>query len=79
MEYALTSPLLARHPDRSRSLSVSAIAGVAGASLIAQAWQPQSTERMGNNARAFGLTLAFRAGIDVAWEFAPRVVGAILR
>jgi hypothetical protein len=77
--YAITSPLLARHSDKSRSLSISAIAGVAGASLITQIWQPRSTSRMGNAARSFGLTFAFRAAIDVWRELTPRVAGAIMR
>jgi hypothetical protein len=41
--YAFTSPFLARHDDGSRSLSVSAIGGVAGASMIGQIWQARST------------------------------------
>ena len=77
--YALSSPLLARHVDGSRSISVSALAGVAGGSLIEQAWQPPSTSRMGNAARSFGLTFAFRAGLDFAREFAPRALGALVR
>jgi hypothetical protein len=79
LEYAVTSPLLARHANRSRSLSISALAGVAGASLIAQAWQPRSTARMANTVRSFGVTFAFRIGVDVFREFTPRVVGESIR
>jgi len=79
LAYALTSPLLARHADGSRSVSISALGGVAGGSLIEQVWQPRSTSRMTNAARSFGLTFAFRAGLDFAREFAPRAFGAFLR
>jgi hypothetical protein len=79
LAYALTSPFLARHSDRSRSLSFSALGGAAGGSLIQQIWQPASTGEMTNAARTFGLTFAFRAGMDVVREFAPRRLGAFLR
>lgn len=79
LAYALTSPLLARHADGSRSVSISALGGVAGGSLIEQVWQPRSTSRMGNAARSFGLTFAFRAGLDFAREFAPRALRAMLQ
>jgi hypothetical protein len=80
LEYALTSPFLARHSDRSRSISVSGIGGAAGASLIQQIWQPGSISAgMTNAGRTFGLTFAFRAGMDVVREFAPRSVGNFLR
>jgi hypothetical protein len=80
LEYALTSPFLARHSDRSRSISYSAVGGAAGAALIQQIWQPGSTSaEMTNAARSFGLTFAFRAGMDIVREFAPRAVGNFLR
>ena len=77
--YSLASPLVARHSNGSRSVSLSAIGGVAGAVLIAQIWQARSTSHVGNAGRAIGLTFAFRAGYNVAREFAPRAIASILR
>ncbi len=77
--YAVASSLLARHSNGSRSPSISALGGVAGASLIGQIWQPRSASNIGYAARSFGLTFAFRAGIDVVREFAPRPVEAVVR
>jgi hypothetical protein len=79
LRYALTSPFLARHSDGSRSLSLSALGGVAGASAIQQVWQPRSTADFGNAARTFGVTFAFRVGLDVAREFAPRKLRALIQ
>ncbi len=74
LEYALTSPFLARRPDGSRTLSISALAGVAGGSLIQAAWQPRSSSGIGYAAESFGLTFGFRMGVDIVREFAPRAV-----
>jgi hypothetical protein len=79
LRYALTSPFLARHSNGSRSLSLSALGGVAGASAIEQIWQPRSTATFGNAAIIFGGTFALRAGVDVLREFAPRKLGALLQ
>jgi len=77
--YAITSPLLARHSNGSRSLSKSALAGVAAAALIAEIWQPRSTSGIGYVGRTVGLTFAFRAGLDFAREFAPRALEGFVR
>jgi hypothetical protein len=77
--YALTSPFLARHSNGSRSISKSALAGVAGAALIQMIWQPRSTSNFGNFGRSIALTFAFRAGLDAAREFAPRTFGGFLQ
>ena len=74
--YAAASPLLARHSNGSRRLSVSALGGVAAGALIAQAWQSRSRGNIQYAARSFALTFAFRAGFDVVREFAPKFVGA---
>lgn len=76
--YAIASPLLARHANGSRSVSKSVLLGVAGAALIAQIWQPRSTSTFGNFGRSIGMTFAFRAGLDVFREFAPRALGAFV-
>lgn len=77
--YAITSSVLARRSNGSRTVSVSALGGVAGASLIDQIWQPRSASDVGYAARSFGLAFAFRAGIDIVREFAPRPVETALR
>lgn len=77
--YAVMSPFLARHSNGSRSISISALGGFAGASLIEQSWQPPSTDHIGNAARSFGLTFAFRVGIDIVREFAPRRVTEVIQ
>ncbi len=79
LEYALASPLLARHADGARSISISALGGVAGGSLIQEIWQPPSTRGIGYAGRSFGLTFALRMGLDVVREFAPRPVADLLR
>jgi hypothetical protein len=76
--YAAISPFLARRSDGSRSISISALGGSAGASLVGQVWQP-SPGQMGTAARSFGLTFAFRMGLDIVREFAPRAVTDVLR
>jgi len=79
LAYAVTSPFLARHSDGRRTLSFSALGGVAGASAIQEIWQPRSTSGAGNAAIEFGLTFAFRVGLDVAREFAPRPFEGLLK
>lgn len=79
LEYALSSPFLARLPDGSRTISISALAGEAGGSLFQATWQPPSTSGIGYAGRSFGLTFAFRMGMDVVREFAPRAVTDLVR
>ncbi len=77
--YAIASSVLARRSNGSRTVSISALGGVAGASLIDGIWQPRSASNIGYAARSFGLTFAFRAGIDIVREFAPRPLETALR
>ena len=79
LAYALTSPLLARHNDGSRSLSISVVTGVGASAVIARTWQPRSTSGWDTVALNFGLTIAFRAGANVVREFSPRAIGALIR
>ena len=72
--YALTSTLLARRDDGSRTFSFSAVGGGAGGAFISRAWQPPSTTSAGDGAVAFGLGMGFRAGVNVLHEFAPRSI-----
>jgi len=77
--YAITSPLLARHNDGSRSLSFSAIGGIGASSAISQLWQPRSTASWPNLPVSFAYTIGFRAGVNVVREFSPRIIGAFIR
>jgi hypothetical protein len=74
LRYALISTLLARRDDSSRTFSFSAVGGAAGGAFISRAWQPSSTASAGDGAVAFGLGMAWRAGVNVWHEFAPRSV-----
>jgi hypothetical protein len=79
LSYAITSVLLARHDDGSRSISFSAIGGGAAGAFISRAWQPQSTNSAGDAAVSFGYAIAERAGINVVREFSPRRLERILK
>jgi len=69
--YAMTSSLLARHDDGSRSLSFSRIGSAAGTAFISRAWQPRSTTNAGDAATSFGITMATDTAFDVFREFWP--------
>ena len=77
--YALSSTLLARHNDGSRSLSISTLAGIGASGSISRIWQPPSSSGWSNVAINFGFTIAFRAGANVVREFSPRVIGSLIR
>lgn len=77
--YAVTSPVLARRSNGSRRLSISALGGVAAGALIVEAWQSRSRGNIQYAARSFGLTFAFRSGLDLLREFAPKFMGAALQ
>jgi len=69
--YAGESTVLARHDDGTRSLSVSAIGGAAGAAFLSRTWQPPSSRSVDDAMISFGLSLAMRAAFNVAREFSP--------
>ncbi|HWB83071.1 MAG TPA: hypothetical protein VG675_02945 [Bryobacteraceae bacterium] len=72
--YAVSSVVMARHPNGRRSLSVSSLAGIVGASLICQAWSPPSWRAGSRVATAIGITIATTAGFNVAREFVPDLI-----
>jgi hypothetical protein len=72
--YAGESTVLARHDDGSRSLSVSALGGTAGAAFLSRTWHPPSTSSMNDAAISFGLTLAVHTAMNVAREFSPSIL-----
>ena len=79
LRYALASTFLARHDDGSRGIAVSSIGSAAGTAFLSRAWQPRSTRSAGDAAVTFGLTLAARAGFNVAREFSPRFFARMFR
>jgi hypothetical protein len=79
LSYAITSALLARHDDGSRSISFSALAGGAAGAFISRTWQPHSTNSAGNAAVSFGYAIAARAGANVVREFLPRRLERLLK
>lgn len=79
LKFALVSPFLSWHGDGSRRVSISALSGVAAGSAIQAIYLPSSAQTAGFAAASFGLTFAFRMGLDVVREFAPQPVAHILR
>jgi hypothetical protein len=79
LKFALVSPFLAWHGDGSRRVSISALTGVAAGTAIQEIWLPASAQNAWYAAASFGLTFAFRMGLDVVREFAPRPVAHIVR
>jgi hypothetical protein len=77
--YALTSGILARHDDGSRSISVSQIGGVAAGAFLSRLWQPPSQHSAGDGAVSFGITMSSEMGFGVAKEFLPDVARAITK
>ena len=76
--YAGESTLLERHDDGSRSVSLSVLGGLAGASFLSRSWQPRSESSAEDAMISFGLSLAVRAGMNVAREFSPAVLRRVL-
>jgi hypothetical protein len=72
--YALVSPAIARHRDGRRTVSISGLAGIAGAASISLAWSPPSWQGGKNVAENFGLTYAGTVGVNIVREFVPDLV-----
>ena len=72
--YALSSTVIARHDDGSRSVSLSVPGGVVGAALLSRTWSPPSWQGGKNVAATVGLTLTGTAGFNVAREFVPDII-----
>ena len=79
LSYAITSALLGRHDDGSRSISLSAIGGGAAGAFISRTWQPRSANSAGDGAVSFGYAIAARAGANLVREFLPRRLERILK
>jgi hypothetical protein len=70
--YALESTFQSRDDNGQRQVSYSNLGSLAGASLLSRTWQPKSTGGAGNGAVAFGISVVFAAGVNVAHEFLHR-------
>jgi hypothetical protein len=71
--HALVSTFTARHVDGSNSFSISATAGVIGASSLASLWGPSSWKGPGNIAQNAGISFASTAATNVIREFLPDI------
>jgi hypothetical protein len=72
--HAITSPVMARRGDGSRSVSVSGLSGIVGASLISRTWSPPSWRGVDNVVRSGAITFGITAGFDCAAEFVPDLI-----
>jgi hypothetical protein len=77
--YAVSSSILARHDNGKRYVSVSQIAGFAGAAFISRTWQPASTDSAGDAAVSFGISMSSNIAFSVLKEFLPDLVRPILK
>ena len=71
VKYAVASTFLARHDDGTRHLSISRLAGFAGAALVSRMWQPTSHHIFRSGTINFGISLSVATGFNVAREFLP--------
>ena len=69
--YAVLSTITARRPGGGRSLSVSSVAGVIGASTSASFWGPRSWRGAGNISVNAAFSFGATAGFNVVREFLP--------
>jgi len=79
LAYALESSVLARRDNGSRTISFSAIGGMAAGAFASHAWQPPSTATVGGSMVQFGFGMGIRAAFDVMREFSPRFLGRVLQ
>jgi len=77
VEYSLISPATARHRNGRRYVSVSSLAGMAGASGLALYWSPRSWQGWDHAGRTFALTYAGQAAINTFREFVPDLIHAL--
>ena len=71
--HALVSAFTARSSDGTRSISVSSISGVLGASAIASIWGPASWKGGGNISENAAISFASTAVTSVLQEFVPDI------
>jgi hypothetical protein len=71
---ALLSTITAEHPDGRRVFSISSVAGIVGASAVANVWEPASRSGADGMARNAGISFATTAAFNVVREFLPDVL-----
>lgn len=72
--YAATSPVMASHLDGHRSVSISSMSGIVGASFLSRTWSPSSWQGADNVATTIVLTYAYTAGFNFTREFVPDLI-----
>lgn len=72
--YATLSTVVARHPDGRRGFSVSSVAGIIGASAIANTWGPTNWKGVDHIADNAGISFMTTAGFNIVREFLPDVL-----
>lgn len=72
--YAATSPVMASHVDGHRSVSISSVSGIVGASFLSRTWSPSSWQGADNVAVTIVLTCAYTAGFNFTREFVPDLI-----
>ncbi len=72
--YALLSTVTAKHPDGKRVFSVSSVAGIVGATAVADVWEPSSRSGADGMARNAGISFATTAAFNVVREFLPDIL-----
>lgn len=76
--YALSSGILARHPNGKRYPSVSLLMGFASGAYLSRSWQPPSTSSFGDAASSFGISVGCNIGFGVLKEFLPDILRPIV-
>jgi len=75
--HAVAATVIAHNEDGRDRLSVSAITGVVGASLISRAWSPPSWQGGGSVGHSIAYTFAAEAGFHVFQEFVPDIIRSL--
>ena len=75
--HAMASTVIAHGPDGGERVSVSAITGVVGASIISRTWSPPGWQGGGSLGRSIAYTFAAEAGFHVFQEFVPDIIRGI--
>jgi hypothetical protein len=72
--HALASTAIAHGADGGERISVSAITGVVGASIISRTWSPPNWQGGWSVGRSIAYTFAAEAGFHVFQEFVPDII-----
>jgi len=72
--HAMASTVIAHGPNGGERVSVSAITGVVGASIISRTWLPPSFQGGSSIGRSIAFSFAAEAGFHVFQEFVPDII-----